>query len=95
MSDIFATISWEPPSNLGSPKVAFYSLVISDDSGNVHSNVSLRASGATQFNAMHLLPLTNYNIELTAVSQISPVLVISPVAHLNFTTNTSGIIIIL
>ena len=90
VSDVITTISWEPPSNLGSPEVAYYSLVISDDSGNVVSDVSLPASGLTEFNATDLLPLTNYSIELTAVSQVNPVLVISPVAELNFTTNTSG-----
>ena len=90
LNDLVATISWEPPSNLGSPNVVFYSLVISDDGGNVLSNVSLPVSDLTEFNATGLLPLTNYSIELRAVSQVNPVLVISPVAELNFTTNTSG-----
>ena len=91
LNDLIATISWEPPTNLGSPNVAYYSLVISDDGGNVLSNVTLPASGLTEFNATGLLPLTNYSIELRAVSQVNPVLVISPAAELNFTTNTSGI----
>ena len=90
LDDLFATISWEPPTDLGSPVVSFYSLVISDDALNDLRNETVPAAGPTVFTATGLLPLTNYTVELEAVSQDSPVLVISPTVILEFATNTSG-----
>lgn len=92
VDDLSANISWLPPSNLGSPEVAYYTLLIFDESGIVY-NETLPTTGLTEFIVTDLLPLTNYTVELRAVSQITPVLVISPVTESTFTTNTSGIIL--
>ena len=89
--DLNATISWQPPSNLGSPEVAYYTLLILDDSDGVVYNETLPATGSREFIATDLLPLTNYTVELRAVSQVTPVLVISPIAEATFSTNSSGI----
>ena len=89
-SEIFAEISWEAPSNLGSPEVSYYELIVSDERRDTLYNVTLPASGSREFNATGLLPGTNYTASLRAVSQVSPVLVVSPAAELEFTTNTSG-----
>lgn len=95
VGDSYASISWAPPISLGNPGVSFYSLVVLDESGNTLSNVTLPASGVTEFSATDLLPGTNYTIVLRAVSQISPVLVISPTTELDITTNTSGSTLVL
>ena len=87
LDDTSAHITWDAPINLGSPAVSYYSLVISDDNGTTHTNETLPASGVTEFTVTDLLPLTNYTLQLRAVSQFSPVLVSSPAIELNFTTN--------
>ena len=89
-SETFAEISWEASSNLGSPEVSYYELIVSDERRDTLYNVTLPASGSREFNATGLLPGTNYTASLRAVSQLSPVLVVSPAAELEFTTNTSG-----
>lgn len=85
-SDFRVSILWDPPSNRGSPTVSFYSLLLSDEDGTILSNITLPSTEFT----IDLLPLTNYSVVLTAVSQLSPVLVISPTVGLNFTTNETG-----
>ena len=88
-SDLRVSILWDPPSNSGSPTVSFYSLLLSDEDGTILSNTTIPTSGLTEF-TIDLLPLTNYSVVMRAVSQLSPVLVISPTVDLNFTTNATG-----
>ena len=88
-SDLHVSILWDPPSNRGSPTVSFYSLLLSDEDGTSLSNITIPAVGLTEF-IINMLPLTNYSVVLRAVSQLSPVLVISPTVDLNFTTNATG-----
>ena len=90
LEDLSAIISWESPANLGNPEVSYYSLVIHDDQGFTHTNETLPASGVTEFTASGLLPLTNYTVELTAISQLLPLAVTSHTLTLNFLTSTSG-----
>ena len=76
--------------NLGNPEISYYTLIILDDQGNTHVNETLPAPVTTMFTMPGLLPLTNYTVTLTAVSQLAPTPVISPTASFNFSTTTTG-----
>ena len=87
LDGLSASLTWDPPSDLGSPELSHYSLVVVDDDGAVISNESVPAPGST---VTGLLPLTHYTIQLTAISQLSPVPVTSPTIEQEITTSTSG-----
>ena len=91
LNDLSASITWGAPSNPGSPVFSYYQLIVTDDSSTTHTNESIPASDLTEFTVTGLLPLTNYIIQLTAVNQLSPILVSSPTVEMELTTNTSGI----
>lgn len=92
IEDTVVTITWQTPSNLGNPLVAYYALIITDDDQNLtFINEHIPAiDNDTVFTVSGLMPVTQYSIELTAVSQLTPVLVASPSVSLNFTTDTTG-----
>ena len=84
-----AYITWDPPTNPGSPRVAYYQLTVLRD-GDVLYNVSIPASSAREFNASSLQPGTNHSLSIRAVSQLSPVPVIGNTTEIEFTTNFTG-----
>lgn len=76
---------------LGNPVISYYTLIILDDQGNTHTNETLPAPATTTYTPPALLlPLTNYTVKLTAISQLSPVPVTSPTVSLNISTPATG-----
>lgn len=85
-----AYITWDPPTNPGSPELAYYQLVVFGEDKEVLHNVSVPASSPREFNATSLQPGTNHTLSIRAVSQLSPVVVIGNVTEIEFTTNFTG-----
>ena len=87
----YGRITWDLPSNLGSPAVSSYKLILYEEGdGDTVYNISLSARLPREFNATGLKPGTNYSVTVRAVSQSTPVLVIGNDTKQEFTTNFTG-----